>query len=153
MNVSGVGGGMATQATSGASMRMSPTQKFSSLFDKIDTSGSGSIGKQQFEQAFASLKMPPRFRSEGAESVFSKLDNDGDDKVSKDDFITGMIGQMQAARTPAADATTGTPAADFQALLQGLAGATAGGSNASTASSASSSSRAAGLGSLVDVSV
>ena len=42
--VSGASGGYGIQTMSGASARMPPAAKMASLFNKIDTSGSGSIG-------------------------------------------------------------------------------------------------------------
>jgi len=76
---------------SGASSRTSsPDQKMSALFQKIDTSGSGTISKAQFEQAFQNANPPAAFKSMGADAIFSKLDPSGTGSVSKQDFINGM---------------------------------------------------------------
>ena len=98
MAVSGMGGAAAAQAMSGASMPKSPTQKMSNLFDSIDTSGSGSITKAQFEQAFQTQNPPKAFQQEGADAVWAKLDPNGTGSVSKQDFVTGMTSQMSQLR-------------------------------------------------------
>jgi len=88
--------GMSTspQVWSGASGRMSPTQKMTSLFQQIDSSGSGSITKAQFEQAFQTLNPPKGFKDMGADATFSKLDPKGTGSVSKQDFVSGMTSLM-----------------------------------------------------------
>jgi len=88
--VSGMGSAMKPQVVSGASMRMPPAQKMANLFSKIDTSGSGSISKAQFEQAFQKLNPPPAIKTMGADAVFNKLDTNGTGSVSKQDFINGL---------------------------------------------------------------
>lgn len=88
--VSGLAGAMMPQATSGASMRMPPSQKMSNLFQQIDTGSTGSITKAQFEQAFQTLNPPPAIKAMGADAVFSKLDSNGTGSVSRQDFINGM---------------------------------------------------------------
>ena len=85
------------QVVSGASMRMPPAQKFANLFQQIDTSGSGSISKAQFDQAFQTLNPPPAIKAMGADAVFSKLDPNGTGSVSKQDFINGMKSMMRQA--------------------------------------------------------
>jgi Ca2+-binding EF-hand superfamily protein len=91
MSISSMGGAsMSPRVMSGASSRMSPTQKMSDLFQKIDTSGSGIISKSQFEQAFQNLNSPPAVKSMGADAIFGKLDPNGSDSVSKQDFVNGM---------------------------------------------------------------
>lgn len=96
--ISSVGGGISPQVVSGASMRMPPSQKMSQLFDKIDTSGSGSITQSQFEAAFQTMNPPAGIKSMGADAVFSQLDPNGTGKVSKQDFINGMKNVMEQAR-------------------------------------------------------
>jgi Ca2+-binding EF-hand superfamily protein len=78
------------QVSSGASMRMPPAQKMGNLFQKIDTSGSGSISKTQLSQAFKTLNPPPAIKSMGADALFSKLDPKGTGSVSKQDFVNVM---------------------------------------------------------------
>lgn len=96
-SVSAVGGGM-PQVSSGASMRMSPAQKMSALFDKIDTSGSGTITKAQFEQAFQNMNPPKGVQQMGADSVWAKLDPNGTGSVSKQDFVSSMTSLMSQVR-------------------------------------------------------
>jgi hypothetical protein len=74
---------------------MPPEQKMATLFDKIDSSGSGSITKAQFEQAFASMHPPPAIKAMGADAIFGKLDPNGTGSVSKQDFTQGMTQLMQ----------------------------------------------------------
>lgn len=96
MSISSLGGAsMPPRVMSGASSRTSsPTQKMSDLFQKIDTSGSGTISKAQFEQAFQNTNPPPAFKAMGADAIFSKLDPNGTGSVSKQDFINGMKSMM-----------------------------------------------------------
>ena len=96
-SISAIGGGMPPVST-GASMRMPPAQKMSALFDKIDTSGSGTITKAQFEQAFQSMNPPKGVQQMGADSVWAKLDPNGTGSVSKQDFVSGMTSQMSQIR-------------------------------------------------------
>lgn len=96
--VSGLGMTSAPHAMTGASMRMPPAQKMSNLFDKIDTSGIGSITKVQLGQAFNALNPPYGFKSMGADAVFTKLDPKGTGAVSKQDFINGMASMMYEIR-------------------------------------------------------
>ncbi|OIQ70426.1 EF hand [mine drainage metagenome] len=79
-------------------MRMPPAQKMAHVFAKIDTSGSGTISKSQFEQSFQSLKMPQAFKTMGADAIFAKLDPNGTGSVSKQDFVNGMKSLMSQVR-------------------------------------------------------
>jgi len=94
MAISGMGASGAPQAMTGASMRMPPSQKMSNLFDQIDTSGSGTITKQQFEQAFQSMNPSKGFQKMGADAIWAKLDPNGTGSVSKQDFVSGMTTMM-----------------------------------------------------------
>lgn len=87
---SGVGSATRPQIVSGASMRTPSTQKMANLFSQIDTSGSGSISKAQFSQAFQKVNQPPAIKAMGADAIFNKLDPNGTGSVSKQDFINGM---------------------------------------------------------------
>jgi len=80
---------------SGASAPMPPTQKFSNLFSAIDTSGSGSITKSQFETAFAQLNPPGAFKAAGADAIWSKLDPNGTGSVNQQDFVSTMTSTMK----------------------------------------------------------
>lgn len=122
MAISGLG--MAPQAMTGASMRMPPSQKMSTLFSQIDTTGSGSISKSQFEQAFSSLNPPAGFKAMGADAVFAKLDTNGTGSVSKQDFVSGMTSMMSAIRQQHSNhvsaSQTPPPTQTIDASLNGL---------------------------------
>ncbi len=70
----------------------------SDLFDQIDSSGSGSISKSQFEQAFQTLNPPGSFQKAGADAIWSKLDPNGTGTVSKQDFVNTMTTLMKELR-------------------------------------------------------
>lgn len=74
-------------------------QKISSIFNQIDSSGSGRITKAQFEQAFTKLSFPATVKSIGPEAVYSKLDPSGSGVVTKKDFIAGMESLMKSKST------------------------------------------------------
>jgi Ca2+-binding EF-hand superfamily protein len=122
--ISGLGMAVAPQAMTGASMRMPPTQKMSNLFSQIDATGSGSITKSQFGQAFSALNPPAGFKAIGADTVFAKLDSNSTGSVSKQSFISGMtqmmseIRQQQSNHVSASQAPTPTQTID--ASLSGL---------------------------------
>jgi hypothetical protein len=105
MPIPGMSGAGMPQAMSGASMRAPPAQKMSSVFSKIDTSGSGAITQSQFEQSFQNLKMPNAFRAMGADAIFAKLDLNGTGSVSKQDFVNGMKSLMAQAHQVASGST------------------------------------------------
>ncbi|CAO3358304.1 hypothetical protein [Azospirillum melinis] len=103
---------------SGASMRMPPQQKMENLYSKIDTSGTGSITKDQFDQAFQTMNPPAAFKSMGTDAAFAGLDPNGTGSVSKADFVSGMKSLMAKSHThhsrgvkDAADAGTDPTAA------------------------------------------
>ena len=98
MGVSGVGGSYSPQAMSGASARMSPAQRMSSLFSQIDTSGSGSINQSQFTQAFNTMNPTAGFRAMGASASFQALNPNSAGLVSQQNFIQGMTQLMMQLR-------------------------------------------------------
>lgn len=147
MQVGGASGSWGAGATTGASMRMSPQQKYSKIFDQIDTSSSGSISKSQFAQAFSSLKMPPSFKSKGADAIFAQLDPSGSGSVSKKDFVAGMVEQMKAMRAARAQSATQSADGGFDSLLQSLGAATA------SASKSAAAAATAATGSTLDMLV
>ncbi len=99
MSISVPGAGApAPMMMSGASPMAPPQQKMSSLYDKIDTAGAGSITKSQLEVAFQTLKPPAVFQRAGVDSVYGQLDPTGKGSVSKDDFIQGMKSLMVSLR-------------------------------------------------------
>jgi hypothetical protein len=118
MDISGVSaaGGM----VSGASSSGPPQQKMSSLFDSIDTSGSGSITKAQFDQAFQSKNPPAVFQKQGADAIFASLDPSGTGSVSKQDFVAGMSKLMASLRADNAGSSSSSSSlgSSLQALNQ-----------------------------------
>jgi len=97
-SVSGVGGSYGAHMTTGASMRMPPAQKMANLFDKIDTSGSGSISKSQLTSAFQTMRPPAAFKSMGPDAVYSALDPSNSGAVNKQAFVQGMTSLISQAR-------------------------------------------------------
>lgn len=83
---------------SGASS-VSPQQKIGNMFQQIDSSGTGRITKEQFEQAFDKLNLPASVKALGAEAAFSKLDPTGSGVVSKQDFVHGMTSLVSQKST------------------------------------------------------
>ena len=98
MDISGVSAAGGMHAVSGASSSGPPQQKMSSLFDAIDTSGSGSITQSQFDQAFQSKNPPSVFQKQGADAIFAALDPNGTGSVSKQDFVAVMSKLMASLR-------------------------------------------------------
>lgn len=81
------------QAVSGASgsrRGKSLDKSLTQAFQSIDTTNTGSISKAQFEATFQNMKMPPTFKSMGADALFAKMDTNGTDTISKQDFINGI---------------------------------------------------------------
>lgn len=98
ISVTAYGNTGASSAVSGASMRMPPQQKMSSLYNQIDTSGAGSITQTQFNQAFQTLNPPTAFKNAGATAVWNALDPSGSGQVSQQNFINGMKDLMVQLR-------------------------------------------------------
>ncbi len=120
MNISGIASSSTLHAVSGASSGAPPQQKMSSLFDSIDTSGSGSITQSQFEQAFQTKNPPAVFQKQGADAIFAQLDPTGTGSVSKQDFVSTMSKLMASLRADGS-ASSGSQAADsLTASLQAL---------------------------------
>jgi hypothetical protein len=122
MDISGIGSSSMLHAMSGASAGMPPQQKMSSLFDKIDTSGSGTISQAQFDRAFQALNPPSVFQQQGSDAIFSSLDPNGTGSVSKQDFVTGMSQLMASLRAEngTSSAPGLSPADSLAASLQAL---------------------------------
>jgi hypothetical protein len=98
MSIAAIGGSADIHAMSGASAGMPPQQKMTSLYNRIDSSGTGSITQQQFNQAFQALNPPPVFQQQGAGAIFAALDPNGTGSVSKQDFVAGMSSLMASLR-------------------------------------------------------
>jgi len=120
MDISGVGAAGGMHAVSGASSSGPPQQKMSSLFDSIDTSGSGSITQAQFDQAFQGKNPPAVFQKQGADAIFASLDPNGTGSVSKQDFVAGMSKLMASLRADTAgqSGSSSSLAASLQSLNQ-----------------------------------
>ena len=106
--ISSVSGGFRPPVVSGASMRQPMSLRMGNLFDKIDASGTGSITKSQFLQAFQNMNPPKGLQAMGADTLFSKLDPTNSGSVSKQDFVTGMSNILAQLRAP----TKGAAGAD-----------------------------------------
>ncbi len=144
MTISASGASSMPQAMSGASMRMPPSQKMSSLFQKMDSANAGSINQQQFTQAFRTMNPPAGFKAMGPANVFGALNPNGTGNVSKQDFVSGMTDLMSKLRQNAAavgGSGTATPAQSLSSSLQSL--------NALSGQSASASSGNGPLNTLV----
>jgi hypothetical protein len=120
--VSGVTNSPTLNAVSGASAGMPPQQKMSSLFDTIDTGGSGSITQAQFTQAFQTYNPPAVFQAQGADAIFATLDPNGTGSVSKQDFVSGMSGLMASLRADGGPSTApgAAPSSTLASSLQFL---------------------------------
>ena len=118
MDISGVGAASGMHAVSGASSSGPPQQKMSDLFDSIDTSGSGSITRAQFDQAFQTKNPPAVFQQQGADAIFASLDPTGSGSVSKQDFVATMSKLMASLR--ADNAGESQPPASLAASVQSL---------------------------------
>lgn len=122
------------QVKSPASKPASQQQLMSTMFQKIDKDGTGSVSKAQFTQAFESLNAPASVKAMGAETVFAKLDPTGTGKVSKQDFVKGMESLMaqgevskvaaKASAPAVAPAATAAPSANIASVGSGPVGNT-----------------------------
>src|ERR1700688_117136 len=120
MDISGVSSSSVLHAVSGASSGAPPQQKMSSLFDSIDTTGSGSITQSQFEQAFQTKNPPAVFQNQGAEAIFASLDPTGSGSVSKQDFVSTMSKLMASLRSDGPAQSGSQPVDTLNASLQAL---------------------------------
>ena len=120
MDISGVSAAGGMHTVSGASSSGPPQQKMSSLFDSIDTSGSGSITKAQFDQAFQSKNPPAVFQKQGADATFASLDPSGTGSVSKQDFVAGMSKLMASLRADNAGSSSSSSSSSLGSSLQAL---------------------------------
>ena len=110
MSISSSGVGTMPQVMSGASARMPPSQKMSSLFQQMDSGKTGSVTQQQFSHAFNSLNPPAGFKTMGAAAVFNQLDPNGTGSVSKQAFVSGMtdlMGKVRQQQSPAQSLASG----------------------------------------------
>jgi len=122
MDVSAIGATGGWSAMSGASSSGPPREKMASLFDSIDTSGSGSITNAQFDQAFQTKSPPAVFQNQGADAIFAALDPSGSGSVSRQDFINGMSQLMASLRADngSSSGSAGSAQASLAASLQSL---------------------------------
>lgn len=105
-------GSTPVQTMTGPSASMPARPKMSNLFDQIDTTGSGSITKDQFSSAFQSMNPPGGFKAMGESAVYAKLDPNHAGSVSKNAFVNTMSAlSLSLAQAPvSAAADTSTPA-------------------------------------------
>ncbi len=120
MDVSGIASASGLHAVSGASYGAPPQQKMSNLFDSIDATGSGSISKAQFEQAFQTQNPPAVFQRQGADAIFAALDPSGTGSVSKQDFVSTMSKLMASLRAEDPAQSGSQPSNSLAASLQSL---------------------------------
>jgi hypothetical protein len=119
--IAAVGGPANIDAMSGASTSSSPNQKMSSLFDKIDHGGAGSINQSQFDQAFQTLNPPGVFKAQGSSQIWSALDPIGTGSVSKPDFVNAMKDLMAQLRAnPIGSVSPVAPGQTLDSSLQSL---------------------------------
>ena len=118
--ISGPGGTGAPPMVTGASWSGPPQQKFSSLFDSIDTAGSGSITKSQFQTAFQTKSPPAAFKQLGVDAVYAQLDPKGSGQISKSTFVSVMSGLSSSLRSQSSDAGAAQTVAASSASLQAL---------------------------------
>ncbi len=119
MIVPNVGAPATPSVVSGASMRASPQEKMTNLYNQIDTSGGGSISQAQFAQAFQTMNPPSAFQRAGADAVWSQLDPSGSGQVSQQGFVSGMKSLMVQLRRGGSGGSTDpsqTAASATQAL-------------------------------------
>jgi EF-hand domain pair len=117
MNVTGIASAAGLNTISGASYSAPPQQKMSSLFNSIDTSGSGTITQAQFDQAFQTKNPPAVFQKQGADAIWKALDPSGSGTVSKQDFVSTMSKLMVSLR---AEGTSQGGSSSLSASLQSL---------------------------------
>jgi hypothetical protein len=117
MNLSGIGSASGLNVVSGASNSAPPQQKMSSLFDSIDSAGSGTITQAQFEQAFQTKDPPAVFQKQGADATWAALDPSGSGTVSKQGFVSTMSNLMVSLR---AEGATQGGSTSLSASLQSL---------------------------------
>ena len=86
-------------ASSGASTSMPPNQKMSNLFDRLDTSGQGSISQSQLQGAFSTQNPPKAFQALGPDALFKQLDPSGTGSVTKSQFVSKMTSLMSHLRS------------------------------------------------------
>ena len=78
------------QVWSGASMKSYSQAGASQFFNSIDTTGSGTITKAQFEQSLKTSKLPQYAQGVSTSDLWSKLDLKGTGSVTKQDFLSGL---------------------------------------------------------------
>lgn len=64
----------------------SPESLLETLFDSFDTEKSGYLGKYELRKLCKGISLT----NEEFETIFKELDSDGDEKISKSDFVQGF---------------------------------------------------------------
>lgn len=101
MTISGAYGAYAPQAMSGASATMPQRAKMTSLYNQIDSNGTGSITQSQFNQAYNSMNVPSYAKAAGAGAIWQSLDPSNSGSVTKQNFIQNMTQLMTQLKSGA----------------------------------------------------
>jgi len=120
MEISGAMSLSKPQITSGASSRMGPSKKMSNLFEKIDSQGTGSVSREQFNKAFETLNPPKRFKSMSADQVFDQLTTNKTNSVAKSDFVSAMTQLSRSLIQGQSQQPASAAAAPSQTLMTSL---------------------------------
>lgn len=86
------------QAIYGPGQRDAMMNRLEQAFQKADANNTGSVDKSQFDSIFSIMKVPSRLKAEGADAVYKKLDPQKTGKVSKQDFVDGMMKELDRMR-------------------------------------------------------
>lgn len=90
-----------TSFVNGIGMLMGAVDYFRGVADSIDLNGDGSITPDEFQQAFASLQLPPAILDLGADDVYARIDPFYTRQATIDDFINGLTALVAELATPA----------------------------------------------------
>lgn len=105
LDTDGDGNVSKTEFTTGASSANLSSDAASSLFDKLDSSGSGSLAISDLASAFQSLSSETRAALmqaqemgalPSADDLFAKIDTDGDGTITESEFVDGRPANMTA---------------------------------------------------------
>ena len=136
------------------STAMSPTQRFTNMFNQIDASGSGSITEDQFDTALQAMNPQGASATTGssssstADALWKQLDPNGTGSVSKQDFVSGMTTAMKQMRgAHHHHHGGGSSVSGAQQTAQGASSVTG---QSSTQYSSNGTSTATGIGSLLN---
>ncbi len=120
-SVGQVSGVSSMNAMSGASAQMPPSPKMAALFDRIDSSGQGSIDKSQLQSAFQTQNPPKVFQNLGADALYKQLDPGGTGSVSKAQFVQKMSSLMSSLRNSSVSTSDGAASVSASSTLSASA--------------------------------